>query len=136
MVRREYYPREKVDRAELKRDVLRAMCECAETIRKRYPYIAESNLVFDRMQGPVGFKAGTMDKLLFRKIINENFETILDAFCCAPMSEKLIGARLLVEKYYSSYGEFRKYNREELLMSTGKGLGEYFWKKVCLTEIK
>ena len=39
MDRKEYLPKEKVDKIELKQNVLRVMCECAENIREYYPLL-------------------------------------------------------------------------------------------------
>ena len=53
------------------------------------------------------------DRLLFKKIVDENFDRVLDAFCCSPLSERMIGFGLMLEKYYLYYGEFRKYTKKE-----------------------
>jgi len=88
------------------------MIDCAENIRGYYE--AAAGLIFeDGYIPPEEFRPGVADRFLFSKIIDDDWERVLDIYCCAPLHPRMIGFGLMIEKYYPQYGTFRKMSEEE-----------------------
>lgn len=107
MKRYEYIEKSSVNRPKFKKEILIAMVECAQNIREYYP--DSSGLYFEvNALCSEEFKPGVADRLLFSRIIDDDWDRILDIYCCSALSARMIGFGLMVEQYYPRYGTFRK----------------------------
>lgn len=61
---------------------------------------------------PASFKAGTSDKMLFRKIVEERWEDVRKSWYEEGFNSKFIGVGLMIQFYYPLYGDFDKEQRE------------------------
>lgn len=89
---------------QLKAKLIRVMSEFVERIHEYNPLQFSVQLT-KKKRLPSAFKAGTSDKMIFGKIIDESWPDIEESYYKKGFNSKFIGVSLVIQFYYHDYGD-------------------------------
>lgn len=101
---------------ELRNQVFRQMCDCAENISTYYFWdVPFTGMHFIDGLVPETFKPGVADKFLFNKIIDGVIDNIYNELSNGELKTSLMGTNVMVKYYYPQFGVWREMpSRREL----------------------